>query len=102
MATTESSVRPLQGAQTDPTRKSDSLTANRFWSQLALYTLAIVTAILFSLPFFWTVSSSLKTAAEIRQIPPTFWPEEIRWANYADVFRLAPLGRFIWNTVVIT
>ena len=35
-------------------------------------------------------------------MPPTFWPEEVRWLNYSDVFRLAPFARFIWNTVIIT
>ncbi len=102
MATTQPSVRSAAQPQTTAPRKTGSVAANYFWRQVALYTLAILTALAFSLPFFWTVSSSLKTAAEIRQIPPTFWPEEIRWANYPDVFRLAPFARFIWNTVIVT
>ncbi len=71
---------------------------NRF----LLYALAIVTAVLFAAPFFWTVSSSLKPISEIYLYPPTLFPEEIRWQNYPDVFRLAPFARFIWNTIVIT
>ena len=102
MATTQPSVRTVATTKPAAPRKTGSLTANHFWRQFALYTLAILTALAFSLPFFWTVSSSLKTAAEIRQIPPTFWPQEIRWDNYPDVFRLAPFARFIWNTVIIT
>ncbi len=78
------------------------MSTNRLIGQVLLYILAIVTAIAFSLPFFWTISSSLKTAAEIRQIPPTFLPETVRWANYADVFRLAPFAIFIRNTVIVT
>ena len=68
----------------------------------SLYLLAVVCALAFALPFFWTVSSSLKPISEIYLFPPTIWPDEIRWANYSDVFRLAPFARFIWNTVVIT
>jgi multiple sugar transport system permease protein len=102
MATTQPSVRQVAKTQTTAPRKAGSLAANQFWNQVALYVLAILTALAFSLPFFWTVSSSLKTAAEIRQIPPTFWPTDYRWDNYPDVFRLAPFARFIWNTVVIT
>jgi ABC-type glycerol-3-phosphate transport system permease component len=30
------------------------------------------------------------------------FPEVPQWKNYADVFRLAPFGRFILNTVIIT
>ena len=102
MATTQSSVRPVAAAKSTAPTKAGSQRANRLWQQIALYTFAILTALAFSLPFFWTISSSLKTAAEIRQIPPTFWPNEYRWANYPDVFRLAPFALFIWNTAVVT
>ncbi len=102
MATTQPGVRTLTPAQADASRQARRQSASHFWGQFALYAFAILTAIAFSVPFFWTVSSSLKTAAEIRQVPPTFWPEEVRWLNYSDVFRLAPFARFIWNTVIIT
>ncbi len=67
-----------------------------------LYIIVILAALAFSLPFFWTVSSSLKPISEIYLFPPTWFPHEIRWANYLDVFRLAPFARFIWNTIIIT
>ncbi|MEX1020631.1 MAG: carbohydrate ABC transporter permease [Litorilinea sp.] len=70
--------------------------------RLLLYVLAIVGAILFSVPFFWTVSSSLKPIQELFLYPPSIWPENIRWQNYADVFRIAPFGRFILNTIIVT
>lgn len=70
--------------------------------QFCLYALAIICAVAFSLPFFWTISSSLKPISEIYQFPPTLWPERIRWQNYPDVFRLAPFAQFIWNTVIVT
>lgn len=84
------------------TRAGNRYTLMRRLQTVLLYTIAIVTAIMFALPFFWTVSSSLKPISEIYQFPPTLWPQEIRWQNYADVFRLAPFARFIWNTVVVT
>jgi len=67
-----------------------------------LYLLAIVAAIMFSLPFAWTLGSSLKSAQEIFAYPPTMFPEVPQWKNYADVFRLAPFLRFIGNTIFIT
>lgn len=75
--------------------------ARRFY-KFSLYALAIICGLAFSLPFFWTISSSLKPISEIYTFPPTLWPENIRWANYGDVFRIAPFARFIWNTVVVT
>ena len=71
-------------------------------ARFVLYLVAIVTALDLQPPFFWTIGSSLKPLTEIYVFPPTLWPKEIRWANYSDVFRLAPFALFIWNTVVIT
>jgi len=68
----------------------------------AVYVLAIALAVLFSLPFFWTLASSLKTQSELYTYPPTFLPVELHPENYASVFTLAPFGRFILNTVFVT
>lgn len=35
------------------------------------------------LPFIWMVLSSFKPLAEIRQVPPTFFPNNFTLANYA-------------------
>lgn len=70
--------------------------------RISLYAIALVTAIAFGLPFFWTVTSSLKSVSEIRQFPPTIFPHDIRWQNYSDVFTIAPFARFLWNTAVVT
>ena len=64
---------------------------------VALYLLAIVTAVAFGLPFFWTVSSSLKPITEIYLFPPTLWPQQIRWLNYRDVFVIAPFARLYYE-----
>jgi ABC-type glycerol-3-phosphate transport system permease component len=94
-------MRPLTDVQPITARANqDSL--GRVARQFLLYAVAILTAIAFSLPFFWTATSSLKSAAEIRLFPPTFFPQDTRWQNYADVFTIAPFARFIWNTVVVT
>ena len=67
-----------------------------------LYVVAILSALAFSLPFFWTITSSFKSAAEIVVFPPAIFPERLRWENYADVFNLAHFARFMWNTVYVT
>lgn len=71
-------------------------------SKVLLYLVATVGAIAFGLPFFWTASSSLKSQPEIYTFPPVWLPAVPRWENYALVFKLAPFGRFILNTAVIT
>lgn len=71
---------------------------SNFW----VYALLVLAGFAFGLPFFWTVSSSLKPITELFVFPPTVWPEEIRWQNYADVFTIAPFALFIWNTAIVT
>lgn len=100
MATTQSTTSAVL------TPRSARTQGSYLWTQrlgkFVIYLLAVITAILFSLPFFWTITSSLKPITEIYVFPPTFLPQEPRWANYRDVFTIAPFARFIWNTVVIT
>ena len=67
-----------------------------------LYVLAIACAIGFSVPFLWTIGTSLKPLTDLYVYPPTFVPSVPRWENYSDVFTLAPFATFLWNTVVVT
>jgi len=52
-------------------------------------------------PFVWMVLGSFKTTGELRQVPPTWFPEAPTLANYEDLFsRLNFLGYFFNSTVV--
>jgi len=55
------------------------------------------------LPFIWMVLSSFKPLAEIRQVPPTFFPNNFTLANYARVLNdpNLPLGIFYRNSAII-
>ena len=89
-------------AQKSQSKQASSLNKNRLLTQIFVYSCATIAAILFALPFAWTIGSSLKPMTEIFAFPPTLLPNEPRWANYSDVFRIAPFGRFIYNTAFIT
>jgi len=55
------------------------------------------------LPFIWMIFASLKTGAEIRQLPATFWPNQITWDNYQRILsdsRL-PLELFYKNSFIV-
>lgn len=72
--------------------------------RVLLYVLAFLGACLFMGPFLFTVSSSLKSVAEIRAFPPTLFPEVPQWGNYLEIFRIpgVPYARFYANTAIIT
>ncbi|HEU5011427.1 MAG TPA: carbohydrate ABC transporter permease [Roseiflexaceae bacterium] len=72
-----------------------------FWRVLR-YLIALVAAIAFAMPFLWTIGTSLKPLTDLYTFPPTFVPSTPRWQNYGDVFALAPFGRFLINSVIVT
>lgn len=66
------------------------------------YAILIAGALFTLLPFIWMISSSLKSSSEIVRIPPSLFPEEIQFVNYAKAWAAAPFGRYLINTVIIT
>ncbi len=67
--------------------------------QLLLYGALVALSGLFSLPFLWLVLTSLKPPDEV--FSPGWIPRPFYWENYADVFRYAPVARWLWNTSLI-
>ncbi len=69
---------------------------------LALYVLVVLLAVVFTAPFFFSVSSSLKTPQELHVFPPSPLPTQAQPQNYLRVFEVVPFGRFYVNTILIT
>ena len=66
-----------------------------------IYVLLVIGLILLVGPFIYMLLGSFKTTGELRQVPPTWWPENPTLANYEDLFsRLNFLGYFFNSTVV--
>lgn len=65
------------------------------------YAAALIVAILFLLPLFWMISSSLKPNYQVLEFPPRWLPDPIRWANYPEALTYVPFGRYTLNTLLI-
>jgi len=63
------------------------------------YLVITVTAISMIFPFYWMVSSSLKTEVEIFRVPPKWLPIPAHWENYPYVFSKVKFGLFTWNSL---
>ncbi len=70
--------------------------------RIVLYTLVLGGALLYSLPFFWMLSTSFKPAAQVFAIPPRWIPETWQWENYTLPWENLPFLDFYRNTVVVT
>ena len=83
-------------------RRAKSAGKERGISKVLVYTIIVVIAAAFGLPFVWAVFTSLKTPQEIYLFPPRLFPERFMWSNYVEIWRQAPLERWLLNTGVIT
>src|SRR5206468_10642389 len=52
-------------------------------------------------PFLWHLVSSLKDAAEVTRIPPTFLPARPTLENYYGLFEQRPFLRYCLNSFII-
>ncbi|CAN0381815.1 unnamed protein product, partial [Phaeothamnion confervicola] len=68
---------------------------------LAIYVILIAGACITVIPLLWTISTSLKTAAQLNDVPPTWIPNPVQWSNYTEAFQLLPFGRYFLNTLVL-
>jgi multiple sugar transport system permease protein len=66
------------------------------------YVLLTGLGIIFSMPFFWMVSSSLKIEARIWIYPPQWIPNPVMWQNYPEALKQMNFGRLLGNTLFLT
>lgn len=67
-----------------------------------IHLLLVAGAFVLMIPLAWMISTSLKNLGSVTTLPPEWIPRRFYWTNYADIFRLVPFGRYIWNTSFIT
>lgn len=70
--------------------------------QIITFVLLTIGAFSMILPFFWMVSTSIKTTGETLAIPPVWLPENWQWSNYETALTMAPFDQYFINSVIIT
>jgi multiple sugar transport system permease protein len=58
--------------------------------------------LIMAFPFLWQIIMSLSTNAEVQSVTPVFWPQELQWSNYAEVFERLPFLDQLQTSVLIT
>jgi multiple sugar transport system permease protein len=68
------------------------------------YLLVIALSVVFSLPFYWAIATSLKTEAQISMVPPEWIPNPVDWANYFEALTSStrPFASALQNSIVYT
>ncbi len=71
-------------------------------AQIALYLLLVAGAVIMVFPFYWMISSALKTRLEVSLFPPRFTPSKwLNFENFRLAFNTAPFARYFINSVVV-
>lgn len=70
--------------------------------RILTYGILILGAAFCLVPLFWMVRSSLMNTVEIFMMPPRWFPSEIMWENYGEVFDTLPFQTYFLNSFIIT
>jgi multiple sugar transport system permease protein len=70
-------------------------------SRAGLYVLLIFLAVVFLMPLFWLVLSSLKTQEEMVNFPPAFFPKLAQFGNYLLALTKIDYLHFLLNTIEV-
>jgi len=66
-----------------------------------LYGILILMSIVYLMPLYWMISTSLKQTGSEMVFPPQWIPNPVVWSNYIDVFVQVPVMLYIRNSATI-
>lgn len=69
--------------------------------RVVLHVVVIFFAVLFLLPFYWLLTTSLKDLAAATASPPIWIPDKLHFENYTIATERIPFWRYTWNTIFI-
>ena len=74
------------------------------WLRWGGWTLTLLTILgigVTLLPYFWMVSSSLKTGFEVFELPIRWIPRDIQWSNFPNALSRGAFGTYFYNSFVV-
>ena len=75
---------------------------HKLLKSIIVHVLVIFSAVLIGFPFYYMISTSLKTLSEVYHVPMVLVPAKPQWANYVTVWKMLPFARFTLNSVIYT
>jgi multiple sugar transport system permease protein len=69
--------------------------------KIATHVVLIILSLIFLIPFFWMITGSLKTDAQMSAFPITYFPNPVTLGNYIYGLQAEPFGLYIINSLII-
>ena len=66
-----------------------------------LYLVVTIICVVTLYPYFAVFCTALKSRAEIFAMKGTVFPVDALWSNFTDIWELAPMGRYMLNSIMI-
>ncbi|MHC1731385.1 MAG: carbohydrate ABC transporter permease [Bacteroidales bacterium] len=76
--------------------------AQRWVGQFFTHAVLLLASVVIGLPFFWMITTSLKSDIEVGLFPPVWIPSTLQWTNFVEVWNSAPFGSFYINSLATT
>lgn len=89
-----------RGARAEAGARGRGRTGRSYSRWLALAAVVIL-AVIFLLPVYWMIVTSLKSLDEVFHDPLVWWPRALIWHNYPDALKAFPFWRYLRNTAEI-
>jgi len=67
--------------------------------RIVLYLVLVVLGVVFFLPFYWVITTSIKTTPELNLMPPTWWPHTLTFEHYPEAIT-PEFGRYFVNSFI--
>jgi len=69
---------------------------------LTVNIIVFLLAIINLFPFYYLLTSSVKTSSAIFKMPPDWWPKSFAVSNYVDLFKGQPAFRWALNSFIVS
>ncbi|MDD3409843.1 MAG: carbohydrate ABC transporter permease, partial [Eubacteriales bacterium] len=66
------------------------------------FVITALVALVFFIPVYWMVISSLKDSSTMFHYPPALWPAAPKWSNYPEMLNYIPFMTYFWNTLTVS
>ncbi|ROS22151.1 carbohydrate ABC transporter membrane protein 2 (CUT1 family) [Rathayibacter sp. PhB127] len=84
-----------------PRRTEAGRTPARRVGRVLGYAVMIIAAAALLLPFFWMITSSVKTPNDVFSVPVKWFPETFVWSNYVEIWTQSGMLTWIRNTLLL-
>ena len=82
---------------------NNSLTVNysKLLKRIVLYFVVVLICVVILYPYFVMFTTALKSRSEIFSANGAVFPKEWLWQNFIDIWKLAPMGKYMINSICI-